>query len=343
MKKTLTSILLIASCHMSMAQTITGTFNPKPENSYFTYIYSGIHAPGNAGINQVYDFSDLASVASSGKLVYSSSASNPDPDAYPTTNVWSADYDDFYTYFKTANNSYNVLGRDINFEGANGSLIYSDLETIKLPINYDDVQIDKIVGTASFVSSGLPVKLFRLGSDSIKLDGYGTLKFGDKSKAVNRLKIVYNYTDSIKYINETRRKNVIRKVEYLYVGLNEDFPTIILTEERKNTVINNNSSVTTTNSLRLHSPTLLTSMENSLTAQSYFSVWQNAAGALVTSARVGDEISVYNLTGQKIYETTATIDGMEINNAELAASAQNILIVKCTNYQSSSFKKVLLK
>lgn len=344
MKKIFTIIAALMCYHLCIGQNITETFNPKIGSSYFSYVYNATsHATGNAGINQVYDFSDIVLKPSAGKLVYAAASTNPDPDAFPSLNVWSADFADNYTYFKTSNNAYNVLGRDINFEGSNAAMVYSDYETIKLPVNYNDLQIDKIAGLASFTSSGLPVKLYRNGADSIKFDGYGTLKLDGKEKKVNRLKIVYNYTESVKYISDIKRENIVRKEEYFYIGVDEDFPTVVITTENKNAILQGNSTLSITNSIIINSKNILTSLENNNTYQQYFKAWQNESGNLEISAKSGDVISLYNLVGQKVFETVTNNDFMIINRTGFSAFSGEILVVKCINENASSVQKIFLK
>ncbi len=344
MKRTITMIAACCCYQLTTAQNITETFNPKVGNSYFTYQYSATtHSPGNAGINQVYDFNDVVSKASSGKLVYNGAATNPDPDAFPSCNVWSADFADNYTYFKTANTAYNVLGRDMNFEGANAAMVYSDFETIKLPIKYNDLQIDKIAGIAGFTSSGLPVKLHRNGADSIKFDGYGTLKLDGKDKKVNRLNIIYNYTDSAKYISDIRRKNVIRKVEYLYIGVDEDFPTIVLTTEYKNTFIQGSSSKTVTNTLIINSKGILTSLGEYNAQLATWKVWQNDGNTMEVEAIDDNVVTIYNLQGQKLAESSIKKGNNIITNLSLSSQKGNILLVKMGNDDNFTTKKILIK
>ena len=344
MKKQITIIAALCCHQLVIAQTITETFNPKVGNSYFTYLYNATtHNPGNAGINQVYDFSDIVSKASDGKLAYDGAATNPDPDAFPTSNVWSADFADNYTYFKAAANAYNVMGRDMNFEGSNAAMVYSDFETIKLPIKYNDLQIDKISGIAGFSSSGLPVKLHRNGVDSLKFDGYGTLKLDGKDKKVNRLKIVYNYTDSAKYISDIKRKNIVRKEEYLYIGIDEDFPTIILTKENKNSILQGSSSKSVTNTLIINSKSILTNISAQNTLGTTWKVWQNDDNNIVVEAKDENVMSVYNLQGQKLSECLIKKGNNIITNLSLSTQKGNILLVKMGSDNNFTTKKMLIE
>lgn len=336
MKKILTIVLPLIAASISNAQDISATFNPKVGNSYFVYGYKNtIHATGNSGVNQVYDFSDLSAIAKEGKISYFGSVDNPDPDAFPSCNVFSSDPREDYVYFKTANNVYNVIGRTLVFEGSAKDIVYSNSETITLPIKYNTLQVDKNQAFAQFTSSGLPVKLYRTGVDSIKIDGYGTLKLHGKDKKVNRLKIVHNYTDSAKYISDgIKRKNIIRKEEYWYVGVDEDYPSVVVIKEKTNAIVQASSNITTNNMVMVYSKDELTALENNDLNSASMQVYQNESGQLTVKGIIGNVISIYNTKGELLIEATLKSEKQIIADAILDNYKGNLLLVKTsvTNY-----------
>ncbi|TAH25622.1 MAG: hypothetical protein EAZ07_06770 [Cytophagales bacterium] len=333
---------LLIQSPLLFAQNISSTFNPKVGSTYFVYNNTNyLHTTGSSGVNQIYDFNDVPLVSSLGKLTFDGAANNPDPSAFPTATVFSTNPSFDYVWYKTSNSLHQILGRTMLYEGSVGDMVYSDPESISLPLKYNILQLDNTKGEASFTNSGLPVKLFRSGKDSLILDGYGTLKLDNKEKKVNRIKIVRNYVDSAKYINPAvRRKNIVRLEEYQYVGIDEDYPTITIFKERLTEVTQANSKIIISNSLVILRKDNINNIVNS-DINGTESI-QLIGEQLCFKGPKDAIVSIFKSNGQKIYENKLTNDNFYVNKNELLATEGAMIIIKLNSNISSLTKKITL-
>ena len=129
----------------------------------------------------------------------------------------------------------------------------------------------------------------------------------------------------------------------MYIGIDEDYPSIILTIENKNSFIQGSSTKTITNTLTINSKGLLTSIGIQNTLAESWKVWQNDGNNMELEAIEDNLISVYNLQGQKLSETFIKKGNNIITNLSLSAQKGNILLVKMGSDSNYSTKKILIK
>jgi len=178
MKKTFTILSVILGIYTAQAQPeINSLVVVKPGTTIKAFIKEDATlSPGNAGANQVWDFS---SVTFSPEESETSKALDPSTTAYassfPTATLAETSDDETYAFYKLSTTEQVLLGNHgVDDEGQGSTVVYSDpLTIIKTPFTYGSTQTDDY---AASLDAGLGMTVDMTGSITNVYDGYGTLK-----------------------------------------------------------------------------------------------------------------------------------------------------------------------
>lgn len=126
--------------------------------------------PGQSGVGQVWDYSDMLynSLVPAQIVEYGS----PNPNAnYPEANqIFSYNDDQYFEYFAVSDSSFDVYGQ---FQSGGLEMFYTDPNTfIRFPMNYEDIIEDVFVSHYSMPGASGDIT----GTYDAVVDGYGTLK-----------------------------------------------------------------------------------------------------------------------------------------------------------------------
>ncbi len=166
-------------------------------------------SPGNAGANQLWDFSDITFEGNPTLSKVVNPSSTPYASSFPTATHAETSDNVNYAYYKMTDKEQTLLGQHSSSTQGSATVVYSNPLTIaKLPLAYNGTTSDDY--TANYVASGIPMTLS--GSVSTTYDGYGTLKtqYGTYNNVV-RLKATK--TDNSEFSGVT---TIIRSVSYAY-------------------------------------------------------------------------------------------------------------------------------
>jgi hypothetical protein len=190
-------VLVLTVQQLNSQPTLTLDNVPQIGDSYtFRYCDTLGVKPGDAGISQTWDFSNL-------KLQTGDEGSYTYNIVNPTTGIKSELFPDAtyayfsqntYGYYKLSNNEVHRLGTAYDA----GNEVLTDPEIyLNYPFTYGDNKTDDFAGSILTKYSGMDVTLARSGNVSTVADGYGTLILPNGTfHNLLRLKIVQRITDT---------------------------------------------------------------------------------------------------------------------------------------------------
>lgn len=154
-----------------------------------------------AGANQTYNFSNLTQVGQPVSYTYVLASTTPYASQYQGANLSyaakSTQGNTGYTYIKTTNNSYELLGvatADVQFVYTNSQLVMS------YPFTYNSTFTDYFEGSGE---NSQGVETFRKGYTTSTADGHGTLTLPNGTFTnVLRVKTVQDYKDSFDFLGD---------------------------------------------------------------------------------------------------------------------------------------------
>lgn len=134
---------------------------------------SNIIAEGNAGANQIWDFTALEAVGDPQSTTFVDAAGTPNAATFPASNiagVTTIDGADLYAYYKLSPNQFSLLGTA--YPGVIPQQ-YSNPETLlATPLNFNGTFTDNFASTQPFPDASLSSS----GNKTVTYDAYGTLK-----------------------------------------------------------------------------------------------------------------------------------------------------------------------
>jgi len=147
-------------------------------------------SPGNAGPNQIWDFSDITFTEDSEVTSFYKPSETPYASKFPDATIAETSGDGEYTYSKSTSTELTILGNYGETEEGTSSMIFTDpLIVLKLPFVYNQTITDDFVTEVEL--SG--IKGQYAGDYSATYDGYGTLITQDGTfNDVIRLKTITN-------------------------------------------------------------------------------------------------------------------------------------------------------
>lgn len=182
--------------------TITSNFNPinGTVGTQAAADTNGIKESA-AGANQTYNFSNLSQVGQAVSYTYVLASTTPYASQYQGATLsyaaQSTQGSTGYTYIKTTNNSYELLGvatPDAQFVYTNSQLVMS------YPFTYNSTFTDYFEGTGENTQG---IEIFRKGYTTSTADGYGTLTLPNGTFTnVLRVKTVQDYKDSFDFMGD---------------------------------------------------------------------------------------------------------------------------------------------
>jgi len=205
MKKFFLTSSIVLSIYAAQAQPeLNSLYTIEAGQTQKVYIKNVDVSPGDAGANQLYDFSDITFEGSPKESQMLNPAGTPYASYFPTaTHAETMDNINF-TYYIMNDKEQILLGQHESSYQGTATVVFSDPMTVtKFPLAYNETTSDNYYAT--YVVGNIPMILS--GSVTTTYDGYGTLKtqFGTYNN-VARLKTIkidtsqyYNVTTIYKY------------------------------------------------------------------------------------------------------------------------------------------------
>ena len=184
---------LTMTSQMFFAQSPVSASDLNPQNGdVFQYHTVNYVSPGNAGLNQTWDFSGMTELTLSpgiSAINVSTPGSKGLDSIFTTSNIIEETQGGSFV-MKTSNNALQITGAIISGE----NLIYSNFENILVyPLTINETHTDTWEANLSIQGFSLN----RSGSTTVTVDGYGTLITPKGTyENVYRVHIEQDYTDS---------------------------------------------------------------------------------------------------------------------------------------------------
>ncbi|OYU79977.1 MAG: hypothetical protein CFE23_11345 [Flavobacterium sp. BFFFF1] len=263
--------LVTLSATLCQAQPVISRSNVNTTNftSEFLYAPADGFVPGDAGADQVWDFSDL-DLMLVGNDTTMPVASTPYAATFPTAN-YCYKYDgifgggDRYYYHHITATKYDILS--IAYNGTNGDNYNADPRTFMIfPYAYNDVYTDTYVSSVDMIVKNV----------TATYDAYGT--------------IIMPYGT---FDNVIRQKIVTNGVtDYIWFNVNPFYPIV--------------QTVLAENGLGIVKNTTLLGVDD--LSKTKFTVYPNPTSGLISIGATeglneGATVTIYNNIGQKIFET----------------------------------------
>lgn len=338
---TLLSGILVAILSIpAIAQpTITSNFNPinGTVGTQAAADTTGIKESA-AGINQTYNFSNLTQVGQTLSYTYVSANTTPYAAQYQGANLayaaQSTQGNTGYTYIKTTNNTYELLGvatSDIQIVYTNSQLV------ISYPFTYNSTFTDYFEGSGE---NSQGIETFRKGYSTSIADGYGTLTLPNGTFTnVLRVKTVQDYKDSFDFLGDAFEYKYFFTT-YAYYSNDYRFPLLNISYNEITEPFLGSTSVS--KSIAFY-PNSTTSVEEN--ASNDISIYPNPAidRFFVNNNGTAEitTVEILDITGKSVLSTPYTASNgisteelpagvymVRLWNGEYAVSTQRINVVK---------------
>lgn len=187
MKKTSLIICILAAVDLT-AQPVFQNANDRPGEAYTAAVKTGTFSggPGNAGTNQVWDFSTMA-FGATGTFVVLNTNNNLYMNNYPTANYVYI-IDSAYNYFIVSGTKMEQVTRNISAPGGATDYSQNPKTVMEFPFSWHVQFTDTYLGHGDTTRSV-----------TVRYDGYGTLKMpnGDYH---NVARVSETYSTGVDYI-----------------------------------------------------------------------------------------------------------------------------------------------
>ncbi|MBO9699763.1 MAG: T9SS type A sorting domain-containing protein [Sporocytophaga sp.] len=340
MKKTFTILSLILGIYTVQAQPeINSLVVVKPGTTIKAYAKEDATVtPGNAGANQVWDFSGVTfNPADSETSTALDPSKTPYASSFPTATLAETSDNINYAYYKMSATEQVLLGNyGVNDEGEGMALAYTDpLTIIKTPLTYGGTQTDDYFVS---VDMGLGFTMDMSGSITNVYDGYGTLKTVNGTyNNVVRLKSTKVDVTSFFGIETT-----INSVTYAYYipGYTNSLFAI---SEIKVTAMDEEE---TTNVVYLYDPSFLTSNKNAYLQDLKLSVSPNPANNFVTvdfkDLTSGNyTLKITEQNGASVMENNMYVMQGDVQTIDIAELKSGMYFLEVASENGKTVKKIV--
>lgn len=295
---------------------------------------SSTFVPGNAGANQIWNFSSLT-VIDSYIIKIENPANTSNGSQYPTSTIAQLSPGGAELYVKNSGNSYEVVG--IVESSSNLNMSYNNTQKIlERPVNYNDSLIDTF--TSQYTYSGQSIT--GGGVATTKADGYGTLVLPDSTyNDVLRVRSSFFQNDSVSGSPIPININ-LQQTSYLWFV--SAFAEPIL---RSDSFSISTPGPTITRHTVGYRPKLQTVGINTTTLNNVTYSCYLGNGILRIKGLKQDNqytVALYNIAGQSILSST-TVSGSEINTIPVPNTAKGVyhLSIKDNRANQTANIKVL--
>ncbi len=338
MKKTFTILSLFLGIYTVQAQPeINSLVIPKVGQTIKAYVKEDpTVTPGNAGANQLWDFSNVTFTEFEESTTVDPSKT-PYASSFPTATLAETSDNVNYAFYKMTATEQVLLGNHgVDDEGEEMTVAYTDpLTIIKTPLTYNGTQSDDY---SVSIDIGLGMTMDMSGSLNTVYDGYGTLKTVNGTyNNVVRLKATKVDVTSFFGIEST-----INSVTYAYYVPGYTNSLFAISEMK----ISMMGQETTTNIVYLYDPSFLTSNKNAYLQDLKLSVSPNPANNFVSVDFKDLTSGNYNIkiteqSGASIMENNVYAMQGDVHTLDIAELKSGLYFLEVSSENGKTVKKIV--